>query len=233
MLKTKRDYKYSVPPSSGESLEYRISPNDIIEFRIFTNNGFKLIDATSISDGGAGGQAAVQRLRFAQEYLVEHDGMIKLPILERVSVKGMTVREAERMLEELYAEHYIKPFILMNVNNRRVIVFPGQHGSARVVPLVNNNTTLLEALALSGGISRVGKAKRIKLIRGQSENPEVFLIDLSTIDGLKHANIVMQANDVIYVEPRLQITQGVVGELTPLISLITSALIIYSFTRRL
>ena len=43
--------------------------------------------------------------------------------------------------------------------------------------LENNNTTLLEALAIAGGIS-TGKAKRIKLIRGDLKDPKVYLIDL-------------------------------------------------------
>ena len=35
----------------------------------------------------------------------------------------------------------------------------------QVLTLVNQNTTLIEALALAGGISEMGKAKKVKLIR--------------------------------------------------------------------
>ncbi len=230
MLKTKKGYKYDVPPESVQSAEYKISANDNIDFRIFTNDGFKLIDLTSLTESG--NAASLNRTRLSQEYLVEFDGMIKLPILGRLQLKGMTIREAERFLEERYSEFYIKPFILMNVTNRRVIVFPGQHGNARVIPLQNNNTTLIEALALAGGIAQVGKANKIKLIRGNLVNPEVYLIDLSTIEGMRQADLVLQANDIIYVEPRLRITQGVVGELAPIISLITSAILLYTFSTR-
>ncbi|HET6243607.1 MAG: polysaccharide biosynthesis/export family protein [Bacteroidetes bacterium] len=231
MLRTKKDFKYSIPTDSTQLAEYKISSNDLIDFRIFTNDGFKLIDLTSLSESG--NAASVTRTRFSQEYLVEHDGMMKLPILGRLDVKGMTIREAEKFLEEKYSEFYIKPFILMNVINRRVIVFPGQHGAARVIPLNNNNTTLIEALALAGGIAQIGKAKKIKLIRGNLTNPEVFLIDLSTINGMQQADLVLQANDVIYVEPRLRITQGAVSEIAPLISLITSAILLYTFSTRI
>lgn len=231
MLRTKKDFRYSIPPVAGQSPEYRISSNDILEFRIFTNDGFKLIDLTSMTDFSSQG-AAVNRAFMSQQYLVEHDGMVKLPVVGRVNVKGMTIRQAELFLEEKYSESYIKPFVLMNVVNRRVIVFPGQHGSARVVPLINNNTTLIEALALAGGISQIGKANKIKLIRGELSNPEVFLIDLSTIDGIKQADLVLQANDIIYVEPRRRIAQGVVAEIAPVVSILTSALLLFTFSRQ-
>jgi polysaccharide biosynthesis/export protein len=230
MLRTQKDFKYSVPPIAGTSPEYRISSNDIVEFRIFTNDGFKLIDISSMTDfGGAQAGGAFNRVLMAQQYLVEHDGMIKLPIIGRVNIKGLTIREAERVLEEKYAESYIKPFVLMNVINRRVIVFPGQHGSATVVPLNNNNITLIEALALAGGISQIGKANKIKLIRGDLRNPEIFLIDLSTIHGIRQADLVLQANDIIYVEPRLRLTQGVFTEIAPVVSILTSTVVILTF----
>ncbi len=231
MLKTQKGYKYAIPPETVKSAEYKISANDRIDFRIFTNDGFKLIDLTSLNESG-GSANAVNRARLSQEFLVEHDGVMKLPILGRLDINGMTVREAERFLEDKYSEFYIKPFILMSVINRRVIVFPGQHGNARVIPLNNNNTTLIEALALSGGIDRIGKANKIKLIRGNLDNPEVYLIDLSTISGMKQADLVLQANDIIYVEPRLRITQGLISELVPIISLITSGLLLYTFSTR-
>jgi polysaccharide biosynthesis/export protein len=231
MLKAPKNFQYSQASSITTSPEYRISANDEIDFRIFTNDGFKLVDLTTLTEGAAGNLA--RNTRISQQYNVEFDGVVKLPILGRVSIAGMTVREAERFLEQEFSSYYIKPFILMNVNNRRVMVFPGAPGDARVVPLNNNNITLIEALALSGGISRNGKAKRIKLIRGDLKNPQVYLIDLSTIEGMKQADLVLQANDIIYVEPRLRITQGFVSEITPIVSIVTGLWIIWSTYNRI
>ena len=44
------------------------------------------------------------------------------------------------------------------------------------------------------------RANRIKLIRNINGNQEVYLIDLSTIDGIKDGSIILQSNDIIYVE---------------------------------
>jgi polysaccharide export outer membrane protein len=227
MLQTGKNYKYAeYKDTSSQSKDYTISANDIIEFRLYANDGFKLVDLTTTGTGI--GYQSGERM-----YPVEFDGFVKLPVLGRVKITGLTIRQAEMMLEEKYAEFYVKPFVLIGVQNKRVIIFPGNAGAARVLTLTNQNTTLIETLALAGGITEDGKAWKIKVIRGYSSpSPQVYLIDLSTIDGLSKAAMVMQANDIIYVEPRKRIARETVQELGPLLSLLSTALLIYGLLSR-
>lgn len=229
MLRTDQDYDFDEPPTEEEAeLEYKISPNDIIQFRLFANDGFQLIDITS-GTGEQGGGGGRLNQRNMVNYRVDHQGKVKLPILGWVDVQGYTIREAELMLEEKYSEYYNKPFVMMKVTNRRVIVFPGSGGDAQVITLTNNNVTVIEALALAGGISERGKAKQIKLIRrSDEEERKIFLMDLSTIQGMDQAEMVVQANDIIYVEPTSQMAREVLREVAPIVSLLSSAVFVYS-----
>jgi polysaccharide export outer membrane protein len=121
----------------------------------------------------------------------------------------------------------------MKVINRRVIVFPGNGGKAQVVQLTNNNTTVIEVLALTGGIAEDGKAYKVKLIRNEDKKkPQVFLMDLSEIDGLSAGNTVVMANDIVYVEPRYRFAKTLVGEITPVLTLLSSTLLLYTLIRR-
>lgn len=220
MFKTPKNYAYDKMPENVDN-EYVIAPNDVISFRLFTNNGFRLIDVTNEN------MQQVQQLNIGINYTVEYDGIVNLPIIGRVEIQGKTLREAELFLEEKYEEVYIDPFIMLNVINRRVTVFPGNGGNGIVITLENNNVNLLEALALAGGIREDGKAYRVKLIRGDLRDPQVYLIDLSTIDGLKKSNIILQANDIIYVEPVGTNIRQVVVELAPILSFITTLVTLY------
>ena len=221
MLKTERNFKYSTFPPS-QPVQYGIAPNDELNFRIFSNDGFKLIDVTTIDAATSGNFNITSG---SLQYKVEFDGTVKLPVIGRTMLKGMTVREAENFLEEKYSIFYNKPYVLLEVTNRRVTIFPGSEGTAKVVHLSNENTTLMEGLAAAGGIAQSGKAYNIKLIRGNLKNPEVYLIDLSTIEGVKQADLVLQANDIIYVEPQLRIGRGVISEILPYLSFITTTII--------
>ncbi len=228
MLRTPADFKYASLPDSF-SLEYKISKSDLIQLRLFTNDGFKLMDIGEQTNASANYLTQNTGL----QYLVEFDGTAKFPILGRMQVAGKTIRETELMLQEKYAEYFHSPFVMLTVQNRRVFLFPGSDGDAKVVTLQYDNTTLIEALAMAGGITSYGKAHKIKLIRGNPVKPEVYLIDLSTIDGIKEGSMVLQANDIIYVEPRYKIANRVLSEITPYLSLFSTAILVYSLSKGL
>ncbi len=227
MFKTGFDYQYAKTPDSSKTSEYKISTNDLLSFTMYTNDGFKLIDltafTTSSGSGGIGNSTAVANL-----YLVETDGYVKLPVLGRRKLIGLTIREVEQMLEESYSAFYVKPFIIVKISNRKVILFPGNTGDARIIPLTNNNTTLIDVIAIAGGISLNGKAKQVKLIRDVNKKHEVYLIDLSTIKGIKDAYLVLQANDIIYIEPRKRVSSKVLQELTPILSLLSTTILTFT-----
>jgi polysaccharide export outer membrane protein len=227
MLRTSKAYQYAKNPDSTNAADYKISPNDIVEFSLYSNDGFKLVDLTSLSSNNN----SAFRIQNSIEYLIESSGDVKLPVLGKIRLSGYTIKDAQSFLEEKYAAYYIRPYVLLKVVNKRVIIFPGKAGDARVIPLVNNNTTLIEAIALAGGLADDGKAKMVKLIRENKGSHDVYLIDLSMIEGIKQGSMVLQANDIIYVEPRRRYAMRFLQEAAPIISIITSAFILYSYSR--
>jgi polysaccharide export outer membrane protein len=221
MMKTGKDYAYDAPPKD-ESAEYIISPSDVIAFRLYTNDGSLLVDFTALKEQSNGANFAS-----SITYLVEFDGQVKLPVIGRIELKGKTIKVVEELLEKEYAKYYIKPFVQVNVINKRVTVFPGGSSQARIIPLTNNNMNLLEVLGSVGGLTELAKAKRIKLIRGDLKNPKVYLFDFSTLEGIKQADFVLQANDIVYIEPRTEYLQKVIRDIAPIISLIASTLTLF------
>lgn len=220
MLNTPRNYTYDKIGDSIIKQSYRIESNDIVQVRIFSNDGFKIIDLANSTNN-------FNRVDF--DYLVDRDGTAKLPLVGRIKLAGLTISEAESYLEQVYTEFYVKPFVTAKVINKRVIVFPGNGGKAQVLNLQNGNTTVIEALALSGGIQEDGKAYKVKLIRNDGTNkPKVFLMDLSKIEGINVGNSVVMANDIIYVEPRYRFAKTIVAEIAPVLTLLSSTVIIYS-----
>lgn len=217
-----RQQKYPISrfPDSLQNKEYRLAPNDLLQINVYTNNGEKIIDPISSETNKSIPNSNLT-------YLIEYDGKIKLPVLGRTLIGGMTLREAESFLEQKYSTYFNAPFVQLKVTNNRVTIFPGGQGSqAMVVILDNPNTTLFEALAKAGGIQD-GKAHKIKLIRGDLKKPQVYQIDLSTIAGMTNANMILQANDIIYVQPRNKVPQKIIENIAPYLTILTSILLIY------
>jgi polysaccharide export outer membrane protein len=66
------------------------------------------------------------------------------------------------------------------------------------------------------------KAYKIKVIRGDMKNPEVRLIDLSTLEGLRSADLMMQPNDIVYVEDRKRVVRDALTETLPFFTGLTT-----------
>lgn len=212
MLRIDKGYEYSKFEDIIES-EYRIAPDDKVEVRLYTNDGSGLINVNSGTSVLVGGGTVFS-------ISIESDGFAKLPLFGRIYLAGLTIRQAEMLIEDKYSEFYNNPFVLLKVDNKRVMIFAGSNTS--VVPLVNDNTTLFEVLASTGGIPEDGKAHKIRLIRGDLKNPEIFLIDLSTLSGMKNANMVLQANDIIHIDVRKGYVRKLLLEVAPYVSILTT-----------
>jgi len=227
------DFKYDSIPLVPEE-NFKLAPGDRFNFIFGTNNGEKIIlnqsgvENTTMGSGSNSQMNQLNNSRNTMTYLVRQDGTSNLPVLGSISVAEKTIVELEEEIRILLSENYINPFVQIRVTNQRVIIFPGK-GDAQVVGITNANTSLLEAIALAGGIRAEGRANSIKLMRKtKTGKREIYKIDLSTLDGLNHAQMIVQSNDYIYVDFKPRFASAFLTEVTPWLSLLTTALLTYS-----
>ena len=194
--------------------EYVIRAGDLLAVGVFSNNGYELVDVIARDNSGFS----------PLQYVVKESGYVLLPMLDSVFVAGVTISEAERMLEKKYSYYFVNPFIRIQVTNRNVYVFKGRQG-ALVVTLDHENMNLIEVIAKAAGIPPGGRAYDVRVVRGSLNNPTVFDIDLSTVDGMMKANLTMEANDIIYIQTRLTANDLLV-QVTPVLSLFSTVFFI-------
>ena len=210
---------------------YTIQPNDLIELKVYTNKGEQIIDPNNELQIQ---QNQNQRQDDKPEFLVLEDGTVKLPMVGNVKLGGMKINEAQEYLEKKYNSFYKDAFIILRYINKRVIVLGSPGG--QVIPLQDENISVIEVVALAGGIDREGKAKNIRLIRGDLHEPEVFVIDLSTIEGMRTSMMNALPGDIIYIEPRVKVvtegTKDFMAVFSILVSTLTLAALIISINNQ-
>jgi protein involved in polysaccharide export with SLBB domain len=212
---------------------YTVHANDLLNIQVYTNKGEKLIDpngelrfgvpgagtgaapatAVPMSSGGRGGQTAAT-IPSSTQYQVQADGSVYLPLVDRVSVLGLTLIQVDSVLKVRYTQYYKEPFIKTAVTSNRVIILGAPGG--QVVTLAHDNMNLLEVLALAGGADggsntgsgtnssfarNGGRIDNIRIIRGDLKNPQVQFINLNTIEGMRRGNLQVEPNDIIYIQP--------------------------------
>lgn len=203
--------------------DYVIGLDDEIIVEVFARDGFKLVDVLSENSSANNARATSQSTSgttYHYKYRVDPKGYADLPILGNYYVKGFTEQELKKALEQEYARIFQDPYVFTKVVNRRVFVFKGDMGG--VVALNEEPTSLIEVLAKSGGMGKDLKSHNIKIIRGDYQNPLVYKVDLSTIEGMSKAQMIMQSGDIVYVEARRRVITDSLREVATILSLITS-----------
>jgi polysaccharide export outer membrane protein len=193
---------------------YSIRKNDILQLDVYTNRGEKIIDPNleSFKQPAASGQAEATPIT----YLVDITGTVRFPMIAELKLEGLTIQQAEEILQKEYAKFYEEPLVALKIRNKRVVVLGAPGG--QVIPLANENTHLTEILALAKGINTDSKAHNIRVLR----KDKIFLVDFSTFEGYLKNNMIVQPDDIIYVEPvRRPFSEGL-REYGPVISIITS-----------
>ena len=210
---------------------YIIQANDYLEVDVSTNRGEILIDPNYeiIKEIGVSGQN--QTLRQKPRYLVRANGEVTLPVVGDVKLAGFTLYQADSILARHYATLYEEPYVITRYINKRVIVLGTAVG--QVIPLQNENMNLVEVLALAGGITNQARTDNIRLIRGDLRDPEVQIIDLSTIEGMRAASLKVQSGDIIYVQPVQRVAAEVIRDISPILSLVTSVVTLAVLIARL
>ncbi|WP_040496420.1 polysaccharide biosynthesis/export family protein [Fulvivirga imtechensis] len=193
---------------------YIIKENDFLELQVYTKSGERLVDPEFELIGES--RINQQNARPQLQYLVRRDGFVKLPMIGEVKLTGMTIIEAEEVLQKKYEVYYKDPFVNLKYINKRVIVLGALGG--HVIPLQNENIKVTEVLALSEGIDNNAKVQNIRLLRGE----EAYIIDLSTIEGYKASNMIVRPGDIVYVEPIRRPFTEFMRENGPVISALSS-----------
>lgn len=193
---------------------YFVQKNDLLQLEVYTNNGERLIDPDRQLTREVNGQQMTTT--DVPTYLVDQAGIAKFPMVGEIKIEGLRIREAEEILQKEYAKYYQGSFVILKYTNKRVTVLGAPGG--QVIPLTNENTRLVEVLALAKGINNDGKAHNIRVLR----QDKVFVVDLTTFDGYVKNNMIIEPGDVVYVEPvRRPFVEGI-RDYGVLISIATS-----------
>jgi polysaccharide biosynthesis/export protein len=194
---------------------FTIRQNDLIELNVYSSKGERIIDPD---------QEYVIALPVTktEQYFVQKDGSVFLPMVGRVVLGDLTLRAADSLLADRYSAFYKDSYVKTSIVNKRIIVI-GPTG-AKVIKLENEDVNLIEAIALYGGLTIDMHTDRIRLIRGNLSNPDVQLINLSTIDGMRAAQHKLLPGDIIYVEPIKRVFRETMTDILPTVSLAVSLL---------
>ena len=164
---------------SAQALEeYRINPSDLLEISVF------------------------QAPELSRTVRVGARGGVTLPLIGQVNAGGLTGRELEELIATKLRESFLQ--------NPQVSVFIKEYTAQRVtvegsvtrpgVFVVNGKTSLLQAIAMAGGLDRLADTSDIKIFRNRQNGlRESVQYDIELIRKGTAIDPILEAGDMIVV----------------------------------
>ena len=181
--------------------DIKIRPQDIlsIRFESLSPEEFDFLSSQEAQQNALNPQSAL-----LVGELVNPEGEINYPVIGKVKVAGLTVFEAQTKLIELAKVFLESPKVSVRIVNFRITVL-GEVKREGQVTTVNNRVSIVEVIALAGGLGDLADRSKIKLIR-ESETGEVTVQYLNVLDEdlVKSPFYYAQQNDIIIVSPLKQ-----------------------------
>lgn len=145
---------------------------------------------------------------------IDDNGSIIVPLLGNVSVKGLTLRECEQMLEQRFIdeEYLLQPQVTASISRyatRKFTVFgevrsPG----TKTLPVGESSINIVEALSLAGDFTEYAKRNQVRITRKDDQGRELT-VEVDVDDFIKgnrnrpdQRQVLIYPNDVIFVPER-------------------------------
>jgi polysaccharide biosynthesis/export protein len=177
----------AAPMAVAQSAGYRIQPGDQLAITVLEDDTLN------------------------RQLLVLPDGRISVPLAGSIQASGRSVDTVESAIADRLASNFaVRPSVFVSVVeiSEEGETFPiyvlGQVGTPGLVE-VEPGTTLLQAVALAGGLDRFAATKRIQLRRTDPTGQErLFLFNFKAVErgGAIQSMITLREGDVLIVPER-------------------------------
>lgn len=134
-------------------------------------------------------------------YLVDSLGYIAMPLLGNVFVKGLTLKEASDLLKRQLLKYLKEPAVSVRYLNHKITVI-GEVARPQVINLLDDHTSLPDALGMTGDLTVFGMRDKIMIIRTEGLEKKIVYVDITKRDFFTSPYYYLRNNDVIYIEPR-------------------------------
>lgn len=180
----------------NRKFEYRIQVNDVFSIRVLglDEANSRLFNVEAINNGLALNDAAL----YVNGFSVDKTGNVQLPSVGKVKLLGLTVNEAQELLQRKINEYFANATVILKLVSFRVSVLGEVHRPGTYF-VYNNQITLLEALAQAGGPTEMGDKRHVTLMRQSDQGTQALYMDMGKAEVLTSEYYYLLPNDVIYV----------------------------------
>ncbi len=195
---------------------------------VFNNAGTTYSVSASLGGGQGGGGAA------SKGFLVDNNGYIDYPMIGKLKVSGLTLRQVKELLARRLEAYVKEPVVEARIINFKVTLL-GEVNAPGTIIAPNHKISIIDAVAAAGDIPITGRKDNVLIIRETEGRREYARLNLNSKDLFKSPYYYLKQNDVIYIEPsrvrRQENNDFLRFYLPTLTTLLSTAVTIYGVTQ--
>lgn len=210
---------------------YQLRAGDLLSINVFTQDEItsKLFNVNS--NAYSYNSYGTDMLAYVNGYMVSDSGKVSLPVVGEVSVAGLTVRQAQDMLQSKINDYLDDALVFLKILSFKVTVI-GEVKRPGTYTNYKENLNIFEALALAGDFSDYGERSNVLVLRQTETGTYTYRLNLHDKEVLRSEAFYLLPNDTVIVEPR----RGKVFSLNApnislVLSIITTAILIANFIK--
>jgi len=191
-----------------EQDEYLLQYNDIIDITLRTTSP-ELNEILDISGNVenqmrnmSGSTIQGGDIFFLTGFSLDEEGEVELPLLGRVKLVGLSIREAKATIEEKMKTYIAEGnyYVRLRLGGIRYSAL-GEFNRPGKYTILQNRVTIFEAIANAGELTPIAKRNWVNLIRQYPDGSRAHKINLINDNIMKSEFYFIRPNDVIYAEP--------------------------------
>ncbi len=184
-----------------QPFELRYQPNDLLSINVSASD----VDAARpfnlfVSSPNTTNKFGLTGQQLLQAYLVDEKGEINFPVLGKLTLGGLSRKEAIAFLENKLQAYIKDPIVTLRLTNFKISVL-GEVNNPGTYMIDNEQVSLPQAIALAGDLSINGKRSNLLLLREEGGVLTKNYIDLRSDAFFNSPYYFLNPNDVLYIEP--------------------------------
>ena len=200
-----KDKSYLQISSSQTPPEYHIKPFDNLYLSIMSLDANENMLFNPSMAGGAGAAGTEQAFgssigQHINGYRVEADGTITLPIIGRLKVSNLTLKQIEERLREKSKEYLQEPTIQVKLLSFKVNIL-GEVNTPGIIYNYEGTLNIFDAIGNANGVTDFANLRDVVINRKVSNVVNSYKIDLTSHDVFNSRFYYLQPNDLVYIPP--------------------------------
>lgn len=203
---SRKDVVYLQDASIGSLRQYsvpvlRIAKGDMLGITVNSKNR-ELSEPFNLPMVGYYNAFGISASNTQQGYMVDDEGYVTFPALGRIKAEGLTRNELNtKIATELRDKGFLNDAtVTISLLNAQISVL-GEVARPGRFPMVSDQVSILDAIAMAGDLTIQGRRDNVLVIREINGERYILAHDLRSNDIFESPCYFLRQGDIVYVEP--------------------------------